>query len=204
MMLPQSRGGYRIPRSYFYRPPNTDEWYVEVSSFDEQEAREAYQKYQRRYRFQPERFEDLEPVLRTRLREPLLLWLISEICTGDRVTVGVAGADISVIPAYTRQFLRQLGLDAVDRRNTVRFLEETLPKLMVVRNTCCNTVPKNSIPPGSRASFGQLVEGGILEETFDGQIRFRFERFYDHYFGHHLRYLAGRGMELDCRPSASR
>jgi hypothetical protein len=189
MMLPRTMGGPRIPSSYFYKPPNVDEWYVEVTAFSGEEAEEAYQKYQERYQLQPERFGELEPVLQARLREPLLLWLVSEIRTGNRITIEVAGSDISVIPSYTGQLLRRLGLGEENRKKATRFLKETLPKLMVVNHTCYNTVPRDKIPPGSSTRLGQFLEAGMLEETADGQVRFRFERFYDFYFGLHLHNL---------------
>ena len=210
MMLPLSEGGYRIPLGYFYKPPNVDDRFVEVTGFSEKEAEEAYKGYQKHYEFKPEEFRDLAPVLQARLKEPLLLWLVSAICAQDRISIEVAGSDISVIPAYIEQILKQL-VDGKERERAVRFLEETLPKLMVVDRNCYNTASLDDItdmPHQVETRLKLFVEAGILEleeteETADRQIRFRYERFYDYYFGHHLRKLANRGEKLDCRPTTN-
>jgi hypothetical protein len=206
IVLPLSEGGYRIPPDFFYKPQNVDDRFVEVTGFSEEEAEEAYKGYQKQYQFKPEEFRDLDPVLQARLKEPLLLWLVSAICARGRISREVAGSDISVIPTYIEQILKKQALDGKERERAVRFLKETLPKLMVVDGNCYNTASLDDIadmPDEVKERLNLFSEAGILEKTANRQIRFRHERFYDYYFGHHLRKLANRGEEPDCRPTTN-
>ena len=195
---------HTIPLSYFYRPRNVNKRCVEVPGFSEGEVREAYQRYQRYYGFQPEQFDDLAPSLKERMKVPLILWLVSKICEDGEITVDVAGSDIKIIPEYTGKILQDMLLDGEDRETIKRaehFLEGTLPKLMVVERNCRNVVSRDDIgtmPPESKNWFNKFFRSGILEQTRYGDIRFRYERFYDYYFGRHLRELANRGLILRC------
>jgi hypothetical protein len=209
MTLPAAAGGYGISVKRIYRPANVDQSFVEVPDFTLTEAGQAYSKYQRQYKFQPERFEELSPRLQRRLKEPLLLWLVSEICAYGQITDDAAGTDIKVIPNYTEHLLKQ---EAVDDSlvEHIQLLEKTIPEAMVAmegdEGKCQNTVARVKIPNDrdTAACLNRFIDVGILEETMHGKpkvpyIRFRYERFYDYYFSHLLRELAGKEVILDCQ-----
>ena len=73
---------------------------------------------------------------------------------------------------------------------------------MVVNHNCHNTVPRAKVVQANAAMLELFVAADVLEETAEGQIHFRFERFYDYYFGCYLREVIKQDVRLDCRPTA--
>lgn len=203
MTASRSAGGYKISPKYFYHPRNTNEPYVQVPGFTETELIEAYEKFQNMYNFSPKRYQDLPPVLQSRLREPLLLTLVAEVCQDKEITVAKAGSDIQLIPEYTHKILSKDIYSDKAIEGLVDFVEKLIPEKMVIDGRCFNTVSLEALNLGDDSvinGLNRFLESGILEEIGDGRIRFRFERFYDYYFGVYLRSLARQGILLDCSP----
>jgi hypothetical protein len=186
----------------FFMPSEVGKLYLEVPGFTEDEAAEAYEKHQRVYRFTPEEYGQLERALQKRLREPLLLWLVSKIREGRHIDIEAAGSDISVIRDYTERLLEPK-YDPKEIKERMHVLEYVLPYKMVRGVNCHNTVSPNeakNLSGNNKQIIEDFAKLGILEETGSGHIRFRYERFYDFFFGCILKELVSQGVSPDCKP----
>lgn len=195
-----------LARTYFYQPENIGQRFLEVGDFSNEEAREAYYQHQIKFKLSPANYEDLEPEVQQRLKEPLLLWLVSYICSNknQRVSSRIVGSDIFLIPAYVKARLMRDELDEEEIREIENFLQEKLPQQMVDNEKCRNTVPTEDVTRQlgkHRIYLERLLRMGLLEETALQHIGFRYERFYDYYFGWEIRKRVQNHVELGCIPT---
>jgi len=208
------KGARGIPFKSFYKPTDANQRCIHVSMFGQAQANEAYQRYRHEFNFEPAEIDELPRSLQGRLYDPLRLALVSRIFRNARIDPEIIGSDVKVIPAYTKQILNDLisDLDPDDqdiRQRALDFLQKTLPQLMVEKQEqadgityrCRNVVPRAKLGQVRRRDqiwFENFFKSGILVETRHDEIRFRFERFYDYYFGQHLKRLAEEGVILNC------
>ncbi|HRQ38347.1 MAG TPA: NACHT domain-containing protein [Chloroflexota bacterium] len=197
---------YGLARTHFYQPENMGQRFVEMGDFSNEEAREAYHLHQIRFKLSPTNYEDLEPEVQQRLKEPLLLWLVSYICSNKNQMVSsrAIGSDIFLIPAYVKARLKRDELDEEEIRKIENFLQEELPQQMVDKGKCRNTIPTEDITRQlgeQRFHLERLLRMGLLEETALQHISFRYERFYDYYFGWEIRKRAQNDIALGCIPT---
>lgn len=192
-----------VGSKYFHKSGITEKHFLEIHRFTREEAQEAYKKYQNRYNFNPEQYDNLDPILQRRLREPLLLWLVSEIYQDAHIAPDAASSDISIIPTYTEKLLEKRHYEKTEIGKMMNVLNSIIPQKMVRNGNCHNAVPHReiaSMPKGIRETIELFVKFGVLEKDGDDRIRFRYERFYDYHFGRALWKLVDQNVKLDCKP----
>jgi hypothetical protein len=180
----QARGkGVRSQR--YYQVPGRNQIGVDLGRFTPQEAAEAYKVYQQIYRFQGPPFEKLSPILRSRLEDPLLLWMIAEISRDEPLPDEIPALDIDMVPQYVEQLIAVGRLD----RSDLSFLVAQVNPRLIDASDCAGTVGRDHLDNISRIAatcLDNLLNAGILIETSsdtDGGIRYRYERFQDYYLG---------------------
>jgi hypothetical protein len=118
-------------RSFYRDSDDRPEPFVWLGKLDNEEVALMYEMHQQVYDFQPQRFGDLEQELQRRLRDPLSLWLCSEICRKRNVSEqkNVLLIDVKAIPAFVKVLQKRgrLSRDGSD----LWFLREVLPKLFI-------------------------------------------------------------------------
>lgn len=190
-----------------YKAVSGKEW-IDVLNFSEKETHQAYAKYQKRYSILPEDFSQLNSILRYRLREPLLLWLASEIFENKNLCEVTLGSEIDLIRQYTRKALSREFGDGIEFEDALKIISNTIPEEMVQDYSCNNKFSRDSLdgvrPDNDLDIITRLIKIGLLEEVnkrtvSNSEVHFRYERFYDYYFGSHLRQLVLRDKLLDCR-----
>jgi hypothetical protein len=207
---------YGISPDYFYRPEEGNNKFLVMPGFTPEEMKLAYHKYQQYYHLKPEYYKDLDNDVKSRLREPLLLWLASEICRNDAnsakiVSKEVVGSDTRIIPAYSEKVISAFcqSHKSEHKGKTMAqvarcVLEDDIPNKMVEgERTCRNFVSEQAMSKFSdrqKDCVTEFVSRGILEQSEVGDISFRYERFYDYYFGIKLRELARDTTDLNCEP----
>lgn len=218
-MLADFATGGGFADAYFYQANEDAPLFLEVGHFSKQEARKAYELHQRKFKLVPESYDELESAVRERLMEPLVLWLVANICAhGERrVDRDVVTTDLKLIPDYTKARLKKLrkgkrvasGSNAVKDKgdSAEKFLENTLPAQMIDENMCRNSLPPEDVEKLSEKHEVDLetcLHLGLLQKTGEGHVRFRYERFYDYYFSGQLRKRTANESEtkaLDCAPA---
>jgi hypothetical protein len=196
------RGALGIANRYFYRAASSEELCIAFKQPNDEAVSALYGKYREKYRFEPADMADLDdPRLRKRLREPLMLLLVSEVCAEQSISEqrDLVLVDVEAIPAYVKK-LRQRGELC---KQDERFLKETLPQLFVRGSVCSNYVPREWIHENcDRADVQQvlsrLIRSGILKEDGAQRLSFTFERFFGYYLGLYLRDIASKGISLTC------
>lgn len=197
----------RIPIERLYEPGAGCTPYVEVPRFTNEEAAEAYRKYRSVYRFTPHLYTDLPPRIQVRLQDPLLLSLVAEVYEGKEIEPHLTGSDLRLIPDYAQTALGKHASLTADVPPTLGFLKDILPSLMAseirigaaTSTFCGNYASLEEVPEAFLPELNRSVRAGILEVDPNGRrIKFRFERFYDYYFGMHLRKLAADGIVVRC------
>ena len=73
-----------FPSTKFYKPSEFDD-FVRLSRIEDDEFKEFYNIYRKHYSFFPKDHKELSENIQNRLREPLVLWLVSEICAGKNI-----------------------------------------------------------------------------------------------------------------------
>jgi hypothetical protein len=194
-------GSRAIREQRFYRVGDDRDLYVRVENPDDEEMEALYRSYRSEYGFEPAEFKDLDKAVQKRLREPLMLWLVSEVCKGESISDkrDLVLVDVTAIPAYTRVLQRDGHLHPKDPD----YLEKCFPRFFVQRGQCTNYVyRKDVIDPNRRVTdkqrLGRLIDSVILQEDQDEGLSFSFERFYGYFVGRHLHKLVHDGEVVDC------
>ena len=213
-------GEYRIPVNLFFTPQSCSRRLgIDLPEFTDKELRDAYEKHQAYYKFMPENFDELSAEVRRQLKEPLMLRLMAEIYQGCKDINERGGyTDLSIIPKYVN-FLLGENIGVVETRDAIWDGEDVLkiivPGLMIRDNTCHNVVELDSIYTAID-SLNESVQNkenkkiivrdvflrhGILEKIDEKEVHFRYERFYDYYFGFQLINQVRKTEDLNCQPT---
>lgn len=196
------KGAIGISDRYFFMDEKSGELYITVGKLDEAETKLFYQKYQSNYKLKPVLFDDLNPLMKKRLSEPLLLWLISEICTGEDVSKrNDLIIDIKAIPEYIKKLEEHREL--FESEGDIAFLQNTLPKMFFRDGICNNYIYRSYLTRNSEISnidqiLYRLIRSGVLKEDGAGRLSFSFERFFGYYSGIQIRKIAAQGIMLNC------
>lgn len=217
--IENQRGVIGIADRYFYRDDKKDQLFVRLDYPTDSEMKDLYRKHRDKYHFDPGSFSDLDPKTQRRLREPLMLWLVSEVCSGKNISAetGLTLVDVKAIPEYVAKLQQQGHLSTQGKS----FLETTLPGLFVRDGFCVNRLPRRhliesctkegtgGIPQGhliescTREDIERILENlirsKILKEDGMQMLSFSFERFYGYYLGLYLQKVANEGQAVDCR-----
>lgn len=195
-----------ISDRYFYTDESffeSSELFVPFKELNDDEIAILYRKYQAKYGFFPEHWASLESKIREKLREPLNLWLVSEICEGQNLNKMADSLllDLDTIPKFIAK-LRERG-DLAQNKEDDLFLEQEFPKFLVHNGFCQNYVMRNRLVSDEKIAnieniLRRLIRSGILKEDSVQRISFSFERFHGFYFGKYLRHLIHTDQKLDC------
>jgi len=190
----QARSFGKISPSYYYKPNNIDQNFLELSKFSNEEASQAYKKYKNIFKLKsPSEFGLLVPRLREQLHDPLLLKLLSEIYCGKNLPGEISGLDINVVPEYIDHLICNNYLDKKD----ISFLETFVNPMMMVMERFIDTISQDEITKiknmDNKKHLENLISSGILTEfcsdsgkQSDILIKYRFERFQEYFFAKYI------------------
>lgn len=205
--IQSQKGAIGIADKYFFRDEQSGDLFITLGRLNIFEAKVFYAKYQTNYNLEPVLFEDLNYDIQMCLREPMSLWLISEICSGQNIANrSDLIIDVRAVPAYIKKLEDhgELSADGTDRN----FLQNTLTKLFFRDGICTNFIPrsyinKNSPHPNTFEIIYRLLRSGILKEDGYSRLGFSFERFWGYFLGLELKMIAKQGTLYDCSQEES-
>jgi hypothetical protein len=200
--IQSQKGAIGIADKYFFCHEKSGELFVTLGKLDYAEAEAFYTKYQTKYKLKPTSYSELSYMMKIRLMEPLLLWLIAEICSGQNINErSDLIIDVEAVPEYVKKLEEhgELSQDGTDRN----FLQDVFSKMFFRNGSCTNFIPRAYITdnvnlPNVDDRVYRLLRSGILKEDGTGRISFSFERFFGYYLGIQLKKIAHQGNIIEC------
>jgi hypothetical protein len=216
--------GVSFAEALYYRAPTTRRWGTERFSYSERmepfssaELLTAYGKYQKVFGIQTD-YDSLSTKLREIILDPTNLWLLLKQHEGEAIPP-TAKTSAQLIEGYVSAMEKNGDPDEPSPGPMRQFLEEEVVPLMVRDGYYDNGISDTDLKAAGNAKkemfyddqknqeFLRLRDAGILElvgqKTEEGRIepriKFKHERFYEHFIGRELARIADLKKKQDDR-----
>ena len=206
------RRGVKLSESLYYQEKETIgielgpfSYSEELKQFSRKELPEVFEKHRKEFNLQTS-YEELNLEIKEALQDPLNLWLVANIYKNGSIPDALHSPKL--IADYINALLKSARLNRAD----LNFLDKMLVPLLGNNNNYKNAIDLEDIDSAGSVlfeavyneqvlrdgrrmnqSFTNLVDADILvrqEEGRNQKIAFKYERFYEYFFGMRLHELA--------------